>query len=209
MAAAGVGWDAYTASALLSACQACGKWEQALRWFRDAQATPGARAAAAGAARMRSALLCWLAGCRCVSPAHDTSAAAAAAPLPAPPRPKQAGLQLNEVHYTTLMSCLQKAGQWEQSVAVFREMRAAGVAPDVVAYNAAIAACARVRPRRRCWCWCRRRSGCRSGCCSGCPAPAALCPRALLPLGPALTCPSPVASARAATGRPRGRCFSR
>lgn len=61
MAAAGVPWDAYTASALLSACQACGRWQQALEWFQRAREVPG--------------------------------------------------LQLNVVHYTTLMSCLQKAGQ--------------------------------------------------------------------------------------------------
>jgi hypothetical protein len=37
--------------------------------------------------------------------------------------------------------------QWEQSIRVFREMEAAGVAADVVAHNAAIAACAKVRQR--------------------------------------------------------------
>lgn len=41
MAAAGVEWDAFTLSALLSACQAGGKWEQALQWFERAQQTPG------------------------------------------------------------------------------------------------------------------------------------------------------------------------
>ncbi len=41
MAAAGVEWDAFTLSALLSACQAGGKWEQALEWFERAQRTPG------------------------------------------------------------------------------------------------------------------------------------------------------------------------
>ena len=41
MEAAGVGWDAFTCSALLSACQACGQWEQALEWFGQARATPG------------------------------------------------------------------------------------------------------------------------------------------------------------------------
>ena len=41
MAAAGVEWDAFTLSALLSACQAGGRWEQALEWFQRAQRTPG------------------------------------------------------------------------------------------------------------------------------------------------------------------------
>lgn len=41
MRAAGVPWDAFTCSALLSACQACGRWEQALDWFRQAQSLPG------------------------------------------------------------------------------------------------------------------------------------------------------------------------
>jgi hypothetical protein len=33
--------------------------------------------------------------------------------------------------------------QWERSLEVFREMEAAGIMPDVVARNAAIAACAK------------------------------------------------------------------
>ena len=41
MQAAGVPWDAFTCSALLSACQASGRWEQALAWFRAAQDMPG------------------------------------------------------------------------------------------------------------------------------------------------------------------------
>jgi pentatricopeptide repeat protein len=41
MQAAGVPWDAFTCSALLSACQASGRWEQALAWFRAAQDVPG------------------------------------------------------------------------------------------------------------------------------------------------------------------------
>ena len=69
MGAAGVGWDAFTVSALLSACQACGQWRQALAWF---QAAEGEAARGGGSC---------------------------------------GGLALNVVHYTTLMSCLQRAGQ--------------------------------------------------------------------------------------------------
>lgn len=54
------------------------------------------------------------------------------------------GLRPNVVHYTTLMSVLQRAGQWRQSMEVYRRMEAAGVQPDVVAHNSAIAACAKV-----------------------------------------------------------------
>lgn len=55
MAAAGVAWDAFTLSALMSACQAGGKWEQALKWFRRAQGTPGA----GGAQHVQDAAAQW------------------------------------------------------------------------------------------------------------------------------------------------------
>lgn len=37
----GAAWDGFTLSALLTACQACGRWEQALEWFRRAQEARG------------------------------------------------------------------------------------------------------------------------------------------------------------------------
>ena len=37
----GAAWDGFTCSALLTACQACGKWEQALKWFSRAREMPG------------------------------------------------------------------------------------------------------------------------------------------------------------------------
>ena len=56
-----------------------------------------------------------------------------------------AGVPRNAVHYTTLMSTLQRAGQWERSLSVYRDMARAGVQPDVVARNAAMTACGKVR----------------------------------------------------------------
>lgn len=50
---------------------------------------------------------------------------------------------MNAVVYTTLLSCLQRAGQWRRAVAVFREMEPAGLKADVRAYNSLITSCAR------------------------------------------------------------------
>ena len=46
---------------------------------------------------------------------------------------------------------MQRAGRWDHSIRVFREMEAAGIAPDVVAHNAAIAAYARGGGWERAW----------------------------------------------------------
>lgn len=182
-----------------------------------------------------------------------------------------AGLQLNVVHYTTLMSCLQKAGQvrwpqlasrisccrsaepaaadgflcawtapgsgshtydslhvasprltaslcwgpclpqWERSMEVFKRMERSGIQPDVVAHNAAIAACAKVRctcgawqPTRACsqrWalaCWSVPGVG-------GMPAERAwTCHQQRNAMPPA----APLPGCRAATGRRPGRSSS-
>ncbi len=126
MGGAGVPWDAFTCSALLSACQACGQWGQALDWFRQAQSLPGelrawAEKALAGSRR------CWRRRPAAVRQPGRPGGGAGGACQESAARPAalsrhccyhpsscfstSAGLQLNVVHYTTLMSCLQKAGQ--------------------------------------------------------------------------------------------------
>ena len=55
------------------------------------------------------------------------------------------------VHYTTLMSVMQKAGRWDASVSVFHQMEAAGITPDVLAHNAAITAYARGGSWEKAW----------------------------------------------------------
>ena len=210
MEVAGVEWDAFTLSALLSACQACGQWRQAQEWFAAAQRTPGAAAPGLQGCVCccRLALLPYGAVVCSWPPPAASPAAVPPRPAPRSPATPIAGLQLNVVHYTTLMSCLQKGGQWEASVAAFRSMAASGVAPDVVAHNAAIAACARVRALR-------------SpllpplGCTTALARTAALLPppRAALLLPPPLPCAArrrrsaaPRSCRRARTGRRRGRC---
>ena len=61
MQAAGVPWDAFTCSALLSACQASGRWEQALAWSRAAQDVPGGWQEQRRAMRRQVAAVLWLA----------------------------------------------------------------------------------------------------------------------------------------------------
>ena len=209
MAAAGVAWDAFTLSALLSTCQAGGKWEQALEWFERAQRTPGEEG-------RRSVLVpgCWT-GCRmletlamqggaggvCLLAAAVWRAAARPTPLRVTPavhalcfvrcRP---AAQRGALHHAdelsaegwtggssrcwlcrdrpefvvpslagATVSCLCPAPhsmptpmltglppphmqllQWERSIEVFKGMERSGIQPDVVAHNAAIAACAKV-----------------------------------------------------------------
>lgn len=71
------------------------------------------------------------------------------------------GVSPNVVTYTSLMSLLQRAGQHKRAVALFAQMERDGVAADVTAYNAAMAACAKNRDWQRAWslfssacCWC-------------------------------------------------------
>ena len=49
------------------------------------------------------------------------------------------------------MSLCQKAGQWQRAMQVFREMEAVDVRIDVVAYNSAIAACAKGEDWEQAW----------------------------------------------------------
>ncbi len=57
----------------------------------------------------------------------------------------------NVIHYTTLMTTLQRAGAWKESVEVFNKMSASGVKADVVSYNAAITACAKGEDWQQAW----------------------------------------------------------
>ena len=132
MAQAGVRRDAFTYTALLHACQPAGRWQQALDWFGELQAQAeeeGARAAQAAAAAG--------AGAAALEDPEAGAAAAGAAALEEPeaaPGTAQAGsraaaaaaepgkgpapLAANAVHYTALMTVLQRAGRWEQAMQV-------------------------------------------------------------------------------------------
>jgi pentatricopeptide repeat domain-containing protein 1 len=57
----------------------------------------------------------------------------------------------NVFHYTTLMTTLQRAGVWKESVEVFNKMSSVGVKADVVSYNAAITACAKGEDWQQAW----------------------------------------------------------
>lgn len=93
--------DAFTYTALLSACQAGGRWQQALEWFAELEA--GAKAARSTAVADAAAVPAKAAA----GPGEKGGAARRRPPRGSPPRP-------NVVHYTTLMTVLQRAGQWEQ-----------------------------------------------------------------------------------------------
>lgn len=101
MEAAGVGRDAFTYTALLSACQAGGRWQQALEWFAELEA--GAKAARSAAVASAAAVPAKAAA----GLGEKGGVAQRRPPRGSPPRP-------NVVHYTTLMTVLQRAGQWEQ-----------------------------------------------------------------------------------------------
>jgi len=60
-------------------------------------------------------------------------------------------LQPNVFHYTTMMTILQRAGAWKESIEIFRKMEAADVKADVVCYNAAITACAKGADWQQAW----------------------------------------------------------
>ncbi len=49
------------------------------------------------------------------------------------------------------MSLCQRAGQWQKAMQVFRRMEAADVTIDVIAYNSAIAACAKGGDWEQAW----------------------------------------------------------
>ncbi len=49
------------------------------------------------------------------------------------------------------MSLCQRAGQWQKAMQVFRRMEAADVTVDVIAYNSAIAACAKGGDWEQAW----------------------------------------------------------
>ena len=49
------------------------------------------------------------------------------------------------------MSLCQRAGQWQRAMDIFRRMETAGVKADVVAYNSAIAACAKGLDWEQAW----------------------------------------------------------
>jgi pentatricopeptide repeat domain-containing protein 1 len=61
------------------------------------------------------------------------------------------GITPNVFHYTTLMTTLQRAGAWKESVEVFNKMERSGVKADVVSYNAAITACAKGEDWQQAW----------------------------------------------------------
>ena len=48
--------------------------------------------------------------------------------------------------YSALMAACEKAGQWQQALRLFAEMRAKGVVQNAVAYCATISACGRAGP---------------------------------------------------------------
>lgn len=49
------------------------------------------------------------------------------------------------------MSLCQRAGQWQRAMDIFRRMETAAVKADVVAYNSAIAACAKGSDWEQAW----------------------------------------------------------
>lgn len=53
--------------------------------------------------------------------------------------------------YTTLMSACTRAGQWQSALTAFQKMEAAGLQPDVLAYNSAISACAAAGGWEKAW----------------------------------------------------------
>jgi pentatricopeptide repeat protein len=163
MEAAGVARDAFTYTSLLHACQHSGRWQQAMEWFEEletaaaAEAATAARVPGAGAASAATAATAAARGRKAASLRRDAAAAppegagaASGGAEEAPGGTEEAPaprLVPNVVHYTTLMSVLQRAGRWEQAMAVFERMEAAGVEPDVQAYNAAITTYAKVGSR--------------------------------------------------------------
>ena len=53
--------------------------------------------------------------------------------------------------YSSLISALGRAGEWQQACAIFRRMELAGIDADVVCYNSIISACARGGSWEQAW----------------------------------------------------------
>ncbi|KAL4420028.1 hypothetical protein ABPG77_001278 [Micractinium sp. CCAP 211/92] len=163
MGGAGVPWDAFTCSALLSACQACGQWEQALDWFRQAQSLPGLQLNVVHYTTLMSCLQKagqWEQSMRVFKEmegqgivpdvvAHNAAIAACAkggewekawAVFLAM---KQAGLRPSTVSYNALISACERCGQADRALEVFASMQRQQVAPNTVTYNTIISACAK------------------------------------------------------------------
>ncbi|EFN59084.1 hypothetical protein CHLNCDRAFT_137845 [Chlorella variabilis] len=115
MEAAGVGWDAFTCSALLSACQACGQWEQALEWFGQARATPGLQLNVVHYTTLMSCLQ----------------------------KAGQWERSMDVFRQMEAAGIVPDGGDWEAGWAVFLAMRQAGLTPSTISYNALISACER------------------------------------------------------------------
>lgn len=48
--------------------------------------------------------------------------------------------------YNSVITACGRAGEWQRALSVLRQMYSYGAVPDVITYNAALAACAEVRP---------------------------------------------------------------
>ncbi|GAB4817867.1 hypothetical protein N2152v2_004913 [Parachlorella kessleri] len=174
MEAAGVERDAFTYTSLLHACQHSGRWQQAVDWFAEMEAAAAAaRAATAAAAPEVTAADDSVAAAEITAAAQQQQAqgqlqerlrhqlherpleedrgSEACQEAPSPAAVAAARLAPNVVHYTTLMSVLQRAGRWEQAMEAFEKMEAAGVVADVQAYNVAITACAKGLDWEKAW----------------------------------------------------------
>jgi pentatricopeptide repeat protein len=124
MAAAGVEANVFTYSALISAMEKGGQWEQAQRVF-DGMVAAGMQPNVATYGALITAMEKggqWEQAQR----VFDSMAAA--------------GVEPSDVTYSALISALEQAGQWEQALRMFDGMWAAGVEPSEITYSALIGA---------------------------------------------------------------------
>eukprot|EP00887_Chlorella_sp_A99_P005379 scaffold1.g5379.t1 len=146
MDGAAVGRDAFTYSALLSAAQACGKWEQAVAWVDEMRAAgPEPNRAGRWDHSLRVFREMEEAGVEPDVVAHNAAITAHARgddwekAWAAFAVMRQAGLQPSTVSYNALLNACERCGQPDRALEVFGRMeRDPGVRPNAVTYNTLI-----------------------------------------------------------------------
>ena len=48
---------------------------------------------------------------------------------------REAGLEANDITFSSLISVCEKGGQWKQALQLFNDMKALGVQPDTVTFR--------------------------------------------------------------------------
>lgn len=132
----GIPLDVVSFNTALAAASTCGKWKK-VQMIRDDMLVQGIEADAFTYSSL-------LGGCK--TNGNWRQARKWFAEMEA-----STSIEPNVIHYTTLMTTLQRAGAWKESVEVFNKMSSSGVNADVVSYNAAITACAKGEDWQQAW----------------------------------------------------------